>query len=64
MNGQDRAARQDGQAHIATLTATVDQLQAEVNGHEAIIALLVGCAIGTCILMVMLEVKFRRLARD
>ena len=48
---------------VATLTATVDQLQAEVNGHEAILALLVGCAVTTCILMALLEVKFRRLAK-
>lgn len=55
--------RRDNPDRVATLTATVDQLQAEVNGHEAIIALLVGAAIGTCILMVMLEVKFRRLVK-
>lgn len=48
---------------VDTLTATVDQLQAEVDRHEAVVALLLGCAIGTCILIVMLEVKLRRLAR-
>jgi hypothetical protein len=56
----DRQQNDNELDRVATLTATCDQLQAEVDRHAEALALLFGALVGTCVLIVMLEVKLRR----
>lgn len=49
--------------HVATLTATVDQLQAELERQGVALVLLLGAALGLTVLSVALELRVRRLAR-